>query len=163
VTRSPSRTRIPSKASARVRTRHDIEYRKFYIDGQWVDPAVSQRLQSDHPAQRARGLHSMGVRRIEPRGRARRRAFDTFSQTTRENARAAGDILKISRSVTRCRQRDPRRMGAPATLANGAQAASVLDIISAMLDVLRDVRISKSAEEQHGSVGAVGVCALITP
>jgi len=143
------------------------EYRKFYIDGQWVDPAAPNDFKVINPAtEEPAGVISMGSASDVNRAvAAARRAFDTFSQTTREERRA---LLQKILEVYKKRYGDVANairdeMGAPAKLANGSQAGIGVGHISAMLDVLETFEF----EERRGStrlvLEPVGVCALITP
>jgi aldehyde dehydrogenase (NAD+) len=143
------------------------QYRKFYIDGQWVDPAASNDFTVINPAtEEPAGVISMGsATDVDRAVAAARRAFDTFSQTTREERRA---LLQNILNVYKKRYADVANairdeMGAPAKLANGSQAGIGVGHISAMLDVLETFEF----EERRGStrlvLEPVGVCALITP
>jgi aldehyde dehydrogenase (NAD+) len=143
------------------------EYRKFYIDGQWVDPTAPNDFNVINPAtEEPAGVISMGsAADVDRAVAAARRAFDTFSQTTREERRA---LLQNVLTVYKKRYADVANairdeMGAPAKLANGSQAGIGVGHISAMVDVLETFEF----EERRGStrlvLEPVGVCALITP
>ena len=143
------------------------EYRKFYIDGQWVDPTVPNDFNVINPAtEEASGVISMGsAPDVDRAVAAARRAFDGFSQSTRGERRA---LLQEILQVYKKRYADVANairdeMGAPAKLANGSQAGIGVGHISAMLDVLETFEF----EERRGStrlvLEPVGVCALITP
>jgi len=143
------------------------EYRKFYIDGQWVDPAVPNDFNVINPAtEQPAGVISMGTAADVGRAVvAARRAFDGFSQTTRAERRA---LLQNILEIYKKRYADVANairdeMGAPAKLAHGSQAGIGVGHISAMLDVLETFEF----EERRGStrlvLEPVGVCALITP
>ena len=60
-------------------------YTKFYIDGQWVDPAVPKQLDVINPATEAvAGVISMGSAADADRAvMAARKAFPGYSQTSR--------------------------------------------------------------------------------
>jgi aldehyde dehydrogenase (NAD+) len=143
------------------------EYRKFYIDGQWVDPAVPNDFSVINPAtEEASGVISMGsALDVDRAVAAARRAFDGFSQSTREERRALlQEILKVyKKRYADVANAIRDEMGAPAKLANGSQAGIGVGHISAMLDVLETFEF----EERRGStrlvLEPVGVCALITP
>ena len=143
------------------------EYRKFYIDGQWVDPAARNDFNVINPAtEQPAGVISMGTAADVDRAvAAARRAFDSFSQTTRAERRA---LLQNILDIYKKRYADVANairdeMGAPARLAHGSQAGIGVGHISAMLDVLETFEF----EERRGStrlvLEPVGVCALITP
>ena len=143
------------------------EYRKFYIDGQWVDPIQPKDFQVINPAtEEAAGVISMGsTADVDRAVAAARRAFDSFSQTTREERRA---LLETILKVYKKRYADVANairdeMGAPAKLASGGQAGIGVGHLSAMIDVLQTFQF----EERHGPsrlvLEPIGVCALITP
>lgn len=143
------------------------EYRKFYIDGQWVDPAEPKDFQVINPAtEESGGVISMGgAADVNRAVAAARRAFDSFSQTTREERRALlENILKVyKKRYADVANAIRDEMGAPAKLAHGPQAGIGVGHISAMIDVLKTFQF----EDRHGStrlvLEPVGVCALITP
>jgi aldehyde dehydrogenase (NAD+) len=143
------------------------EYRKFYIDGQWVDPAQAKDFTVINPATEApAGVISLGdAADVDRAVAAARHAFDSYSQTTREARRALLEkILTLyKRRYADVAQAIREEMGAPAKLANGAQAGIGVGHLEAMIDVLQ----SFAFEERHGAarlvLEPVGVCALITP
>src|SRR5437868_2924744 len=96
---------------------------------------------------------------------AARRAFEAYSQTTREERRA---LLQAILRVYKKRYADVANairdeMGAPAKLASASQAGIGVSHISTMIEVLGTFEF----EERRGStrlvLEPVGVCALITP
>src|SRR5579862_9708736 len=66
------------------------EYRQFYIDGRWTDPAEPRDFIVINPAtEEPGGVISMGSSRDADKAvEAARRAFDGFAQTSREERRA---------------------------------------------------------------------------
>jgi len=89
------------------------EYRKFYIDGQWVDPANQGFPGHQSGTEEPAGVISMGSAADVDRASLRRAGIDSFSQTTREERRGLLEtILKSTRSATRRGQCDSRRDGA---------------------------------------------------
>src|SRR5215470_7270131 len=143
------------------------EYRKFYIDGQWVAPAAPKDFTVINPATEApAGVISMGsAADVDRAVAAARRAFESFSQTSREERRALLEsILKVyKKRYTDVANAIRDEMGAPAKLATGSQAGIGVGHLSAMIDVLKTFEF----EERRGStrlvLEPVGVCALITP
>jgi aldehyde dehydrogenase (NAD+) len=143
------------------------EYRKFYIDGQWVAPAAPNDFNVINPAtEEPAGVISMGsAPDVDRAVAAARRAFDSFSQSTRGERRALlQNILKVyKKRYADVANAIRDEMGAPAKLANGSQAGIGVGHISAMIDVLETFEF----EERRGStrlmLEPVGVCALITP
>ena len=98
-------------------------YTKFYIDGKWVDPVVAKTLDVINPAnEEVCGTISMGdVADVDHAVMAARRAFATFSQTTREERI---DLLERIAVEYQKRYADmaaaiTEEMGAPGWLAKG--------------------------------------------
>ena len=142
-------------------------YRKFYIDGQWVDPAVPRDFSVINPAtEEPAGVISLGgTVDVDRAVAAARRAFESFSQTSRDERRA---LLEKILETYKKRYADVANairdeMGAPAKLAHGSQAGIGVGHISAMIEVLKSFEF----EDRRGStrlvLEPVGVCALITP
>ncbi|HEY1888771.1 MAG TPA: aldehyde dehydrogenase family protein, partial [Steroidobacteraceae bacterium] len=143
------------------------DYRKFYIDGRWVDPLEPREFSVINPATEASGgLISLGsAKDVDRAVAAARRAFESFAQTSRDERRA---LMQKILAVYKKRYQDianaiREEMGAPTTLAKGSQAGVGVGHISAMIDLLETFEF----EERRGSsrlvLEPVGVCALITP
>jgi len=144
-----------------------LEKLQFYIDGQWVDPIEPRSMDVVNPAtEEVYGRISIGsAADVDRAVAAARRAFETFSRTTRdERVELLTNILDIYKK----RYEDVAvaimdEMGAPWKLAKGAQAGSGVQHISAAIDALRDFEF----EERLGSTlvarEPIGVCGLITP
>ena len=143
------------------------DYRKFYIDGRWVDPLEPQVFEVINPAtEQPAGVISMGsARDVDLAVAAARRAFDSYAQTTRDERRA---LLQRMLEIYQRRYADfadamRLEMGAPAKLARGSQAACGSGHLEAMIELLQSFEF----EERRGSsrllLEPVGVCALITP
>jgi aldehyde dehydrogenase (NAD+) len=143
------------------------EYRKFYIDGQWVEPAKPTEFEVINPAtEEVAGVISMGnATDVDRAVSAARRAFDSFSQTSGDDRR---ELLEKILAVYKKRYTDVANairdeMGAPTKLANGSQAGIGVGHLTAMIDVLKNFKF----EDRHGPARLVlepiGVCALITP
>jgi aldehyde dehydrogenase (NAD+) len=143
------------------------EYRKFYIDGQWVDPAKPQEFKVINPAtEEVAGVISMGsAADVDRAVVAARRAFDSFSQTTADDRRGLLEkILEVyKKRYTDVANAIRDEMGAPNKLANGSQAGIGVGHLTAMIEVMKNFKF----EERHGPTRLVlepiGVCALITP
>src|SRR5215469_6999534 len=143
------------------------DYRRFYIDGRWVDPAVPKEFTVINPATEApAGVISLGsAQDVDRAVAAARRAFDSFAETSREERRA---LLEKMLAVYKKRYQDIAsairdEMGAPASLASGSQARIGIGHISAMLDVLKTFAFEERRGANRLSLEPVGVCALITP
>lgn len=143
------------------------EYRKFYIDGQWVDPATPKDFKVINPAtEEPAGVISMGsAADVDRAVAAARRAFDSFSQTTREERRGLLEtILKIyKKRYADVANAIREEMGAPAKLASGGQAGIGVGHLSAMIDVLKTFEFETRQGPTRLVLEPIGVCALITP
>jgi aldehyde dehydrogenase (NAD+) len=143
------------------------EFKKFYIDGKWVEPAVPKDYNVINPAtEEVAGVISMGsAQDVDLAVAAARRAFDAYSQTTRAARREL--LEKILAGYTRryAEFGDAIRdeMGAPQKLAQGAQAAIGVGHLKAMIEVLANFQFDQRQGPSHLVYEPVGVCALITP
>ncbi len=143
------------------------EYLKFYIDGQWVAPAEPKTADVINPAtEEVSGHISLGgLADVEKAVAAARRAFPSWSNTTRE---ARLEILQNIQAEYTRRQGElgeaiMEEMGAPSGLANGFHVFLGAGHLQTAIEVLKEFKF----EEQRGSTRIVkepiGVCALITP
>jgi aldehyde dehydrogenase (NAD+) len=143
------------------------EYLKFYIDGQWVDPVRPNTLDVDNPTtEQVSGKISLGSDAdVDKAVRAARKAFATWSQTSREERL---DVLQAILDEYQKRAGDladavTEEMGAPPSLAAGPQVNMGLGHLATAIDVLKNFQF----EERHGCTLVVkepiGVCGLITP
>jgi aldehyde dehydrogenase (NAD+) len=143
------------------------EYLKFYIDGQWVDPITPKPLDVINPAteQVAGHISNGSAADVDKAVKAAQRAFKTFSQTTREERI---DLLERITAEYQKRYNDmaaaiTEEMGAPASLAQQAQAAIGLGHLQTSIGILKNF----SFEENRGGTRLVkepiGVCGFITP
>lgn len=143
------------------------DYLKFYIDGQWVEPNSTQTVDVINPATEAvAGRVTLGTAQdVDIAVRAARKAFATYSQTSREER---VDLLERIVAEYQKRFEDMAKaiteeMGAPSWLAQRAQAAMGIAHVQTALQVLKDYRF----EEDRGTTRLVkepiGVCAFITP
>jgi aldehyde dehydrogenase (NAD+) len=143
------------------------EMLQFYIDGKWVDPVTPNDCDVINPAtEEVCGHISLGSRAdVDLAVAAAKRAFESFSQTTREERvvllqAILGEFAKRHDEIAEAIMDE---MGAPWELAKNAQAASGPQHIKAALKALKTFAFS----EQHGTTCIVkepiGVCGLITP
>ncbi|MCA0240477.1 MAG: aldehyde dehydrogenase family protein [Proteobacteria bacterium] len=143
------------------------DYLKFYIDGQWVDPAAPRTLDVINPATEAvAGRISLGsAADVDRAVKAARRAFDAYSQTsvTSRIALLEALIAEYQKRYADMAAAITEEMGAPAVLAQKSQAAMGLAHLQTALAVLKDYHF----EEQRGTTlirkEPIGVCAFITP
>jgi len=143
------------------------EYLKFYINGQWVDPVTPRSIAVINPATEAAAGHiSMGsAEDVDRAVKAARAAFASYSQTP-VDARVAlleRVIVEYKKRYADMAAAITEEMGAPAVLAQKAQAAMGIGHLQSALDVLKHYAF----QEQRGTTLVVkepiGVCGLITP
>jgi len=143
------------------------DYLKFYIDGQWVDPVEPKTLDVINPAtEGVAGRISLGsAADVDRAAQAARRAFASFSQTSVKDRL---DLLAAIVAEYQKRYNDmaaaiTEEMGAPAYLANQAQAALGIAHLQTAMAVLKDYKF----EELRGTTlimkDPIGVCGFITP
>lgn len=144
-----------------------LEYTKFYIDGQWVEPSGSQSLDVINPATEApSGRIVLGdATDVDRAVAAARRAFDSYSQTTREERIALLErIVEIyKRRMGEIADVISQEMGAPAKFAHAAQAPAGLGHIMTALRVLKDYQFDEQIGTTLVTREPIGVCGLITP
>lgn len=140
---------------------------KFYIDGQWVEPQSAKTLDVVNPATEAvMGRIAVGSPAdVDAAVAAARRAFATFSQTSREERIALLEkIIAIYKTkIPELAATISEEMGAPAKLASAAQAPSGLGHFMAALRVLKTYEFEEDLGTTRVVHEPVGVCALITP
>jgi aldehyde dehydrogenase (NAD+) len=144
-----------------------VQRMKFYIDGAWVDPVTPRSRPVVNPAtEQAMSDLALGpAADVDKAVAAARRAFETFSRTTRDERIA---LLTRIIEVYKSRMKDigaavSDEMGAPLGFAEKAQAGAGLGHIMSTLDVLKTYHF----EEPVGSAMVVrepiGVVGMITP
>ncbi len=142
-------------------------YMKFYIDGAWVDPVTPRAHEVINPAtEEPVATISLGsAADVDKAVAAARRAFETYSQTTREERLALLEkiIAIYEKWVPEIGAAVSSEMGAPMWLATAAQAGAGLRHFQGARDTLKTYEF----EEQMGKTRVVrepiGVCGLITP
>ncbi len=143
------------------------DYLKFYIDGKWVDPVTPKTMAVINPATEdvAGHISAGSAADVDLAVKAARKAFETFSQTSREDRidllqRILAEYQKrfgdIAHAIT-------EEMGAPASLAQRAQAPIGIAHLATGIEVLKNFKF----EEDRGTTRLVkepiGVCGMITP
>lgn len=140
---------------------------KFYIDGAWVDPVSPAFGEVINPAnEEVSGRIALGgAADVDRAVAAARRAFATYSQTTRQQRL---DLLQSIKAEYARRTNDladavTEEMGAPAALSGAVHVALGAWHLNTAIEILRDFAF----EEQHGATlvrrEPIGVCGLITP
>ncbi len=140
---------------------------QFYIDGAWVDPIEAKTLDVINPAtEEPIARIALGsAKDVDVAVVAARKAFATYSQTTREERLALLQSIAASyqKRYDELAQTISLEMGAPLWLSKAAQAATGLGHLTKMIEILQDYPF----EEKQGTTlvrhEPIGVCGLITP
>lgn len=140
---------------------------KFYINGQWVEPASATRLDVVNPAtEQVVDTIALGNEAdVDAAVAAAKAAFVTFSQTSREDRLA---LLSRVIEVYKERMGDiaaavSSEMGAPAMLASRAQAPSGIGHFMATAKALEAFEFGEDVGTSRIEYEPIGVCAFITP
>lgn len=140
---------------------------QFYIDGKWVDPVTPKTLDVINPSnEEVIGQISLGSKAdVDKAVKAARRAFETFSHTTKDQRLALlQKVLEVyQRRYGEFVETISLEMGAPLALSKAAQAATGIAHLMQTMKILKEFEF----EKVQGTTGlvyeAVGVCGLITP
>jgi aldehyde dehydrogenase (NAD+) len=139
----------------------------YYIDGEWVAAGDVPTHDVVNPATEAViGRVSLGTAaHVDQAVAAARRAFSTFSQTSREER-----LALLGRVVERYQARLPElaasitaEMGAPTGLANAAQAPAGLGHVLHAIEVLKVLSLEETRGRNRIVREPIGVCGFITP
>lgn len=141
--------------------------RKFYINGQWVEPHSRDILEVINPAtEEVIDSITLGDREdVETAVAAARAAFESYSQWTVDERVALFEriIAVYNRRMPELAEIISREMGAPLSLARIAQAPSGLGQFEATLEALKRFEWEKEVGRSRVVREPIGVCALITP
>src|SRR5262245_28632812 len=140
---------------------------QFYIDGRWVEPSESRPFDVVNPASEepiAR-IALGGAKDVDRAVTAARRAFESYSQTSREER--LGLLRKIAAAYQKrydeIAETISREVGAPLWLSKAAQAATGIGHLNQMIGILEHYPF----EETQGTTlirrEPIGVCGFITP
>ena len=143
------------------------EYTQFYINGEWVDPATANQLDVINPANEEVCAHiSMGSEEDVNRAvSAARTAFGSYSRTT---VAERVELLESCAEVYQKYYNDMadairEEMGAPQSLAAGAQAFTGLGHLQEAAKILKTFSFEEDIDGSRIFKEAIGVCGLITP
>lgn len=142
-------------------------HKQFYINGQWVEPKGTNTADVINPAtEEVVATIALGNQEdVDIAVAAARKAFDSYSQTTREERlELLGRIIEVfKKRMPDVAAAITAEMGAPDKLSKHAQAPSGLGHFATALEALKEFEF----EEQIGTTMVVkepiGVCGLITP
>jgi aldehyde dehydrogenase (NAD+) len=144
-----------------------LERLKFYIDGKWVDPVTPKTLEVINPAnEEAIAKISLGSKAdVDKAVAAARRAFETFSRTSREERMALIQkiIAAYQKRYGEIAETISKEMGAPTRLSQAAQAATGLGHLQQVLAILKDYKFEDVRGQTAIVREPVGVCGFITP
>lgn len=143
------------------------DYLQFYIDGQWVDPTTPKTLDVINPAnEEVCGRISLGsAEDVDRAVKAARRAFDTWSVTSREERIAVLEriVAEYQKRFDDMAKAITEEMGAPAWLAQRAQAAIGIGHLSTAIEVLKNYKFEEDRGATRVAKEPIGVCGFITP
>jgi aldehyde dehydrogenase (NAD+) len=144
-----------------------VNAQKFYINGEWVDPSTSNTLDVINPAteQPFATIALGGKADVDRAVAAARAAFESFSETTKEERIALLErIIEVyERRMGDIAEAVSLEMGAPVSLASGAQAPAGLWHLGATLDALKEFEFEEKIGTTSVVYEGVGVCGFITP
>jgi len=143
------------------------DYKQFYINGEWVDPATPNDFDVFNPAtEEVCAQISLGTEEdVNLAVAAAKAAFESFGRTSRE------ERLELLESCIEVYQKyyndiaDAIReeMGAPQELAAGAQAFCGLGHLQEAAKILKTFDFEEDLGEHRVFKEPIGVCGLITP
>ncbi|MCV9961561.1 aldehyde dehydrogenase family protein [Pararhizobium sp. BT-229] len=145
-----------------------LDKRKFYINGEWVDPIAANDLEVLNPAtEKPVAVISMGTAAdIDRAVAAAKKAFITYSRTsTKERLALLEKLLAIyKRRYEEMAQTITLELGAPLTMSREQQADVGVGHLQGFIDALK--RLHTREVLPNGDVmlrEPIGVCGLITP
>ncbi len=144
-----------------------LEKRQFYIDGQWVDPAIPNDFHVIDPAtEEACGVISLGEQAdTDAAVSAARNSFQSWANTPLDQRVALikklGDIYSARRDEMAEAIR--AEMGAPIDLARNSQWGAGGWHLSGFLQALEKFDFEQKMDADRIRKEPIGVCALITP
>jgi len=140
---------------------------QHYIDGKWVDSEGGQRREVINPAtEEPCAAITVGTQAdVDKAVAAARRAFKTFSQTTREER-----LDLLNRIVAELKKRGPElaaamaeEMGAPLSFAGTAQVGSCIGGFIYTINALKDFEFTEQGKGYLVAYEPIGVVGMITP
>ena len=143
------------------------EYHKFYIDGAWVDPVGTERLDVINPAtEQSAGTIILGTAADVDRAvAAARKAFESFGRTSKAERL---ELLKEVTAALHARTQDfadaiREEMGAPSWLATGAHVPFAIAHFETALKILPDFEADQRNGSTYMTKEPIGVVGMITP
>ena len=143
------------------------DYTRFYINGEWVQPAAPKPFEVINPAtEEPCARISLGsAADVDKAVAAAKAAFQSFGWSSREERIA---LLEAAVAAYRGRYEDiadaiSEEMGAPTKLAVDSQAAAGIGHLEQALAVLREFRFEEDLGPHRVIKEPIGVCGMITP
>ena len=143
------------------------QYTQFYINGEWVEPAVPKQLDVINPAtEQVCAQISLGSQSdVDAAARAASVAFQSFGHSSKEQR---VELFENILSEYKNRYNDiadaiSEEMGAPTTLAVKAQTGAGIGHLKTALQVLKQYEFSQTMGNSQIIKEPIGVCGLITP
>lgn len=143
------------------------EYKQFYINGQWVDPVKPHDFDVINPATEEVCAHiSLGsAADVDLAVAAAKTAFASYSRTS---VAERVELLESCAEVYQKHYNDiaeaiREEMGAPAALANTAQAYTGLGHLQEAAKILKEFKFEEDMGPHRIFKEPIGVCGLITP
>jgi len=141
--------------------------KKFYIDGAWVDPQSADTLDVINPAtEKPIATIALGsAADVDRAVAAARAAFASFSATTRdERVQLLTKVIEVYKSrLADIAEVVSQEMGAPVSLARGAQAPAGLGHLMMTRAALKEMPFEERIGTTTVVYEPVGVCGFITP
>ena len=147
-----------------------LDKRKFYIDGQWINPDIKNDFEVINPSnEESYAVISLGTKKDVDLGvKASKNAFLKWSQV---NKKIKIDLLENLLNIYKSRWNEiteimSNEMGAPLDWSSSAQTQSGYDHINDFIKRLKEFQFEKKFENKSNNYivyEPIGVCGLITP
>jgi len=144
------------------------DYLKFYIDGKWVDPVEGLKtLDVINPAtEKPAGRIALGsAADVDLAAKAAAKAFKSYSRTSRQERIELLEaiVAEYTKRYADMAQAITEEMGAPASLAQRAQAAMGKAHVATAIEVLKTYEFEEDRGPTRIVKEPIGVCGFITP
>jgi aldehyde dehydrogenase (NAD+) len=140
---------------------------KFYINGEWVDPATAATIDVINPAteQAYTRISAGSAEDVDRAVAAARAAFESYSQwSVEQRLELLGRIREVYESrFEEIASAISEEMGAPISMARGSQAILGTSHINAAINTLREFNFETVEDGMILRHEPIGVCGMITP
>jgi aldehyde dehydrogenase (NAD+) len=142
-------------------------FRKFYIDGRWVEPLDSTPFDVINPATEEvfAQISLGGADDVNHAAAAARKAFETFStwSVTQRVALLGRIIEEYERRFDEVAWAITTEMGAPISFSRGLQTPATLGHLREAISVLKEFKFEYLLGKSRILREPIGVCGIITP